>query len=345
MIGAHGVIGATLVDHLLDAGWAVTGASRRGATPATDRPGLRHVAVDLLDAAGSMQTLATEVGTVTHVFHAAYQDRPSFAELVAPNVAMLRHTLDALEKHAPRLQHVSLMQGFKVYGAHLGPFKTPAREDDPRHLPPEFNVDQQDLVEARAAGSSWTWSAIRPSVVCSTTLGSPMNLAVVLGVYASICHELAVPFRFPGRPGAIDALLEMTDASLLAEATIWAATDPECADQALNITNGDLFRWGDMWPRIAAMFDLPVAPPLPLSLVEVMADKRPLWEAMAERHGLTASWDDVSSWEFGDFVLAWEHDVLSDSSKSRRLGFHHYVETEAMFARAFAQLRADHVIP
>ena len=53
---------------------------------------------------------------------------------------------------APDLRHVSLMQGYKVYGAHLGPFSTPARESDPPHMPPEFNVDQQHLVEERAAG-------------------------------------------------------------------------------------------------------------------------------------------------------------------------------------------------
>ena len=37
------------------------------------------------------------------------------------------------------------MQGYKVYGAHLGPFKTPARETDANHMPPEFNIDQQEL--------------------------------------------------------------------------------------------------------------------------------------------------------------------------------------------------------
>lgn len=38
----------------------------------------------------------------------------------------------------------------------------------------------------------------------------------------------------------------MTDASLLAEATVWVATTPDCANQAFNITNGDLFHWNDM---------------------------------------------------------------------------------------------------
>jgi len=45
---------------------------------------------------------------------------------------------------APGLRHISLMQGYKVYGAHLGPFKTPARETDAGHMPPEFSADQQN---------------------------------------------------------------------------------------------------------------------------------------------------------------------------------------------------------
>ena len=135
------------------------------------------------------------------------------------------------------------MQGYKVYGAHLGPFATPAREDDPPHMPPEFNVDQQQFLERRQAGASWTWSALRPSVVAGVGLGNPMNLAMVIAVYASISKELGVPLRFPGKPGAYTSLIEMTDAGLLAKATVWAATNPEGRNQAYNITNGDLFRW------------------------------------------------------------------------------------------------------
>jgi hypothetical protein len=52
----------------------------------------------------------------------------------------------------------------------------------------------------------------------------------------------------------------------LAKAMVWAATDPRAADEAFNINNGDLFRWEEMWPRIAAAFELTVAPALQISL-------------------------------------------------------------------------------
>jgi nucleoside-diphosphate-sugar epimerase len=343
VVGARGVIGGNLVEHLRTlGGWEVIGLSRRGG-PSAD--GVRHIAVDLLDADDSREKLGG-LDHVTHIFYAAYQDRPAWAELVAPNVAMLVNTIDAVEPVASRLQHVSLMQGYKVYGAHLGPFKTPAREDDPPHMPPEFNVDQQRFLEQRQAGATWTWSAIRPSVVCGFALGNPMNLAVLIATYATIAKELDVPLRFPGRPGAWTSLIEMTDAALLAEATVWAATTPACANQAFNINNGDIFRWQDMWPVIADYFGVETAAPLPLSLETVMDDKQDVWDAIVARHDLAPTpYSDVSSWGFGDFVFAWDYDVLADGSKARRLGFGRHVDSRAMFTGIFDDLRSRRIIP
>lgn len=343
VVGAHGVIGSTLLDELAGRpGWDVIGLSRRGGP---DAGRVRHLAVDLLDPVSTRTALAAHP-EITHVFFAAFQDRPTWAELVAPNLSMLQSVVEAVDATAPGLRHVSLMQGYKVYGAHLGPFQTPAREDDPGHLPPEFNLDQQAYLVAKQAGRDWSWSAMRPSVVIGTALGNPMNLLTVIAVYATICQELGLPLRFPGRPGAYSTLLELTDAGLLARATIWAATDPRAANQAFNITNGDLFRWDRMWPALAARFDLPLAAPLPMSLAVAMADKEPLWEAIKARHGLADTpFADVSSWPFGDGVFSWDYDFLSDSSKIRRFGFHEYVETEAMFEQQIDQLRAERIIP
>lgn len=343
VVGAQGVIGRNLVEYLATLpDWNVIGLSRRGGE---DSDRVSHLAVDLLDAADTRARLAPLAG-VTHVFYAAYQDRPTWAELVAPNLAMLVNLIDAIEPVANGLVHVSLMQGYKVYGAHLGPFKTPAREDDARHMPPEFNVDQQDFLIARQRGKAWTWSAIRPSVVGGVALGNPMNLATVIAVYASMSKELGVPLRFPGKPGAYDKLLEMTDAGLLARATVWAATDPRCANQAFNINNGDLFRWNDLWPKLARWFDLDTAPPLPMSLATVMADKELLWNTMVEKYALAPNaYRDVSSWGFGDFVFSWDYDLFADGSKARRFGFHEFVDTEAMFYDIFEELRRRRVIP
>ena len=70
-----------------------------------------------------------------------------------------------------------------------------------------------------------------------------MNLTLAIAVYANICKALRLPLSFPGKPGAYTALYQCTDAALLAKAVEWMATDPKCANQAFNITNGDLIRW------------------------------------------------------------------------------------------------------
>ena len=341
--GAQGVIGRNLVNHLNASGdWNIIGLSRRGGE---DEGTVRHIAVDLQDQHDTAIKLGG-LGEVTHIFYAAYVDAPSWTALVPPNMAMLENLVHVVEPVAKRLEHISLMQGYKVYGAHLGPFKTPARESDAGHMPPEFNVDQQVFLEKQQVGKSWTWSAIRPSVVGGFALGNPMNLALAIAVYASISKELGLPLRFPGKPGAYDKLIEMTDAGLLAKATTWAAGAEKAANEAFNINNGDLFRWNEMWPEIARYFDLEVAPPLPMSLDVIMSDKAALWQQMQEKYQLAAiAYEQLSSWRFADFVFSWDYDMFADGSKARRAGFHEYIDTREMFFSIFDDFRQRRIIP
>ncbi|AEF46250.1 NAD-dependent epimerase/dehydratase [Serratia sp. AS12] len=342
VVGANGVIGHKLIEELVVQGWQVVGLSRRGGV---DRPQVRYLAVDLLDAQATRDALQP-LTQVSHIFYAAYQDAPDWAGLVAPNLAMLTNVVDAVEPVAQGLEHISLMQGYKVYGAHLGPFKTPARESDAGHMPPEFNVDQQNHLERRQQGKRWRWSAIRPSVVGGFSLGNPMNLALTIAVYASISKALGLPLRFPGKPVAYHSLLEMTDAGLLAQATLWAATEPAAANQAFNINNGDLFRWSEMWPKIADYFGLETAPPLPMPLEQMMADKTALWETLAQQHDLAVTdYHAVTGWRFADFVFSWDYDMFADGSKARRFGFIQFVETETMFFTLFDEFRRRRIIP
>lgn len=72
----------------------------------------------------------------------------------------------------------------------------------------------------------------------------------------------------------------MTDVDLLSKATIHLSTHKACENQAYNINNGDLFRWRDLWPKIAQHFGLETGPNLPLDLVTMMGtpDKKELWD-------------------------------------------------------------------
>jgi len=342
IVGANGVISTNLIEHLSSLGnWDIIGLSRRGGT---DHDQIPYIAVDLLDLTDTVNKLSA-LTTVTHIFYAAYQDKDSWAALVEPNLRMLVNVITAIEPVAKSLQHVSLMQGYKVYGAHLGPFKTPAKESDAGHMPPEFNTSQLQYLQQQQIGKQWTWSAIRPSVVGGTAPGNPMNLALLIAVYATISKKLNIPLRFPGKIGAYHTLLEMTDATLLAKATVWAATEPQAANQAFNINNGDLFRWKDLWPKIAKYFNMEVDAPLPLNLQTMMSYKENIWEDIQKQQGLNYNYQEVSAWAFGDFVFSWDYDFFADGSKARRFGFHEYIDTEQMFFRLFDEMRNKQIIP
>lgn len=341
--GATGVVGRYLLRHLVEQpDWDAVAVSRRRPDVGGD---YLHVPVDLTDAAECKARLGG-LADVTHVFYAAYLERPDPHDLVATNTAMLVNLVDTIEQAAPGLQHVHLVEGSKWYGSHLGPYKTPARETDPRHMPPNMYYDQQDFLEARQRGKAWSWSASRPHAICGFALGNPMNLTTVIAVYAAISRELGLPLSFPGKPGAYRALYQCTDSALLARALAWMATEPRCANQACNVTNGDVFRWENLWPKIARSFDMEVGPVRHISLVRFMADKAPVWERIVRKHGLhDHSYGQIAAWGFGDFVFGSDYDIISDTGKLRRLGFTESVDSEEMFLGMFGRFRAERIIP
>ncbi|MEM9232261.1 MAG: SDR family oxidoreductase [Pseudomonadota bacterium] len=341
--GATGVVGRNLLSHLLEDGtWDIIAVSRR----APDIEGAyAHIAIDLLDAADCADKLGRDLG-VTHIFFAAYVEKPDWAQMVAPNLAMLVNLIEAVEPANANLQHVNLMHGTKWYGNHLGPFKTPADEDDPRHMPPNFYYDQQDFIVARQAGKSWTWSATRPHGVCGFAIGNPMNLVMVTAVYATVSKALGLPLRHPGSRANASALYQVTDTKHLSKAVTWMATDQNAANNAFNITNGDIFRWEDMWPHIAAYFDMETAPPQKIDLPLMMADKAEIWSGLVREHGLQEiPWEQLVGWNYGAFVFTPEFDIISSMTKARKFGFHDIVDSKEMFLSQFDELRAAKVIP
>jgi nucleoside-diphosphate-sugar epimerase len=281
--GALGVTGRALINHLASLSeWEVIGLSRRSPEFQTTAT---FISIDLLNRS-EVETRLSDIGDVTHVFYAALQPAANFFEEVAPNLAMLTNTVEAVEQFSSTFRKVILVEGAKFYGAHLGPYKTPAKETDPRHMPPNFYYDQEDYLKQRSVGKAWSWAALRPSSVCGFAVGNPMNMATVIAVYATLCKELGLPLRFPGSSAAYGGVMEMTDAELLAKAMVWAAENDRCDGQAFNITNGDFNRWENIWPHLAPFFNIDYAPPQRLPLTQFMSDKEPVWKAIVKKHHL-----------------------------------------------------------
>lgn len=343
IVGGLGVIGRNLLHHLEPMGeWEIVGLSRRAPDFETRA---RFVSVDLLNRDETRAQLSG-LRDATHIFYCAFQARPTWAEHGAPNLAMLANAVEAIEAVAPRLEHVQLIEGTKWYGSHLGPFKTPAREDDPPHMLPNFYYDQEMWLRACQEGKRWSWSALRPQTVCGFALGNPMNIATVIATYAAISKELGLPLRFPGKPGAFRAIYQVTDADLLARAMMFCATEEQAANDVYNVTNGDFFRWQHLWPKFAAFYDMPLGDVQTIPLVEFMADKEPVWRRIVEKHGLRPTpYRDIAAWPFADYVFGCDWDVMTDTLKIRAAGFHEHMRSDAMFLRLFSRFRELRALP
>lgn len=348
VVGALGVIGRYVVEKLASLpDWQVVGLSRRAGE---SRARVRYIPVDLTNAEDAAAKLA-DLKDATHVFYAAFQPPAAGAGAnaaanIAPNLDMLVNAVTAIDRASSRLERVVLVTGNKVYGSHLGPFRTPAREDDPRHMPPNFYFDQVDWLTAFQQGKRWGWTEIRPHTLCGFSPGTAMSILSVIAVYASISKAYGLPLRFPGKPGAFRAVYQVTESTHLANALHWAATEPRCANQAFNITNGDFFRWCNVWPKIAAVFDMPAGDVQTISLVQHMADKAPLWDKLVARHGLRPyKFDELVAWPFGDYVFGCDWDVMTSTTKARQYGFHDVVDSEEMFVRLLRRFREERIVP
>ena len=148
------------------------------------------------------------------------------------------------------MQHFVLVTGLKHY---MGPFEKfdqmkdtqviPFKETNPRLPFKNFYYAQEDVLFERAAKKGFTWSIARPNSMIGYCLGQQMNIGIAIAVYACLCKHQGMPFVFPGTPSGYDVFLDATDVDLLADHVIWQATNPNCANQAYNVVNGDVFRY------------------------------------------------------------------------------------------------------
>lgn len=362
--GALGVVGRAVVERFsARAGVGVVGLARRApdagfveALRGAANP-VQWVRCDLRDAAATRAALAPHRDT-THLVYAALFEKPELVRgWLAPdhvdvNAAMLANTLAALDG-AP-VEHVSLLQGTKAYGAHTGrPMRVPAREHDAVRDHANFYFAQQDRLEARAARAGFAWTIFRPQVVLGVAIGSAMNPVGTLGAYAVIQRELGEPLRYPGHP---DLLTECTDARLVASAIEWSWDEPRAKSEALNLANGDAIVWRTFFERLAGEFEMELdasaesrrAAPLG----KTMPEHAPLWRSLAERESLRIADLDALiglSWQYADILWAAPAPprvpMLVSTIKARQLGFGDCIDSEECATQHLQAMRALRYLP
>jgi nucleoside-diphosphate-sugar epimerase len=256
---------------------------------------------------------------------------------------MLRNLFDALPTSS--LRHVSVLQGTKAYGAHVGAIVQPGREREPRHAHDNFYWLQEDHL--RSIQGSWGLTIVRPQVVFGEALGSNMNAIPALGVYAAMCRLDGRPLDLPGPGGFVT---EAVDADLLARALAWMATTESAWNETFNVTNGDVFTMRGVWPAIADAFGMEAGELVPASLATTLPSREAEWSRLCDQLGLAAprSFDRFvgQGFVYADVFLAPASGAtLVSTIKIRQAGFGECIDTEDMFRRLIGRLQERGLLP
>lgn len=352
--GATGVIGEAALAHFAAApGWTPIAVSRR---PPAGAAGVRHLPLDLTDAAACRAACA-ELGAVTHVVYAAVAEKPGLVEgwrdveQMRLNLRMLQNLMAPLSEAAPRLAHVTLLQGAKAYGAHVGHLApVPAREAAPRDPHENFYWLQEDYIRELAARRGFGWTIFRPGIVVGAAWGAAMNPLLPLGAYAALRREEGRPFSYPG---GVLQISEIVGADLLAEAFAWAGTAEAARNETFNITNGDVFAWRDAWPALAEAFGVEVGPDEPMRLADYLSTRALLWEEIVRRDGLQPLRLGAflgESHHYADVLLRKDaqtmgRPTLLSTIKLRQAGFVGCRDSVASVRRWIGELQAAKLLP
>ena len=352
VIGASGLLGVAAIEKFLSAGWEVVGVSRRKPELPSGRD-IEFLPVDLRDEQAARAAFGP-MKDVTHIAYTALHEKPELVagwsnkEQIETNNAMLRNVVEPVVRASPNFQHISIMQGTKIYGVHLHPIPIPARERDARKDHENFLFDQEAYVQDMGAQHGFSYTALRPQLVTGATPGA-LNLIPAIGVYAAIRREKGEPFGFPGGPSFV---WEAADADLVAEVVVWAARSPQAANEAFNITNGDVFEWRSVWPAIARILGVKTGPDIPTSVAAYVKENADIWDRIVTKYRLRSRnlrelvglGDQHADFAFAYGASEGPRPFVS-TIKLRQAGFTKTIDTEDAFRNALQSLIDSKLLP
>jgi len=376
VVGASGIVGRAALEHFDKLpGWQAIGLSRRP----PDQLSTDHIALDLLDAA-ACERAAEQLGDVTHVIYAALFEKPGLLagwveeDQMHTNLTMLQNLMTPLQKTALGLCHISLLQGTKAYGAHVGHMSVPGKERAARVDHANFYWLQEDWLKAQGECADWSLTIWRPPLIIGHAIGAPMNVLAAIGIYGALAAAASdVSERGFGWPGGLCGPIDVVDARLLARAFAWAVSDgasgdvsasesrgtvrEAAADQTFNITNGDVFVASEIWPRLAECFGLHSGSSSPQQLQVSLPKQSARWAELVARHNLRAPALEAFAGDsliYADLFFNSGNNAgntvpmpspLLSTIKLRQAGFDECIDSEDMFVEWITRLQDMRVLP
>lgn len=372
--GGNGISGGAIAEYLV----AQTTSEQWSKIIVTSRSPFKtnlkdpRVSFIALDFSHPVDTLVADMkqlcSDTTHAFFSSYIHKDDFAELNSANQGLFENFLNALTEVAPSLENVTLQTGGKHYNLHLYPIPTPVREEDPPHESPMANFyhSQQGFLIRKQKGSRWSWNVIRPqAIIGSTHSPNGMNEALTIAMYFTICSYLGQEAPMPTNAVYWNGTDDTSSAALIADLSVFAATNPRCANEEFNVVNGDVFTWRYMWPRLAAYYGARASPSSQkftgpsadtaegdrpaqnFSLADWAKDKRAIWDEICDARatpGAKATFD-YGTWAFQDWVFGRTWTATLSINKARRFGWNGHVDSYKCFTDTFDKFVAMGIMP
>ncbi|WRX28064.1 hypothetical protein QQP08_020551, partial [Theobroma cacao] len=199
----------------------------------------------------------------------------------------------------------------------------------------------------------WVAIQVRENEEANVSINSAMLknvLDVLKSVYANICKNQGLPFRFPGNRYTWEHFCDASDARVLAEQHIWAAVSEKAKNQAFNCTNGDVFTWKSFWKELSKVFNVQFVQfdgKEKFDVVEIMKKNASVWDQIVEDNGLfrTKIEDMITSFDALKTVLNFEFQHVSSMTKSRDFGFFGYADTLRSIEMWVRRLQEMKIIP
>ncbi|KAH7652458.1 Delta(4)-3-oxosteroid 5-beta-reductase protein [Dioscorea alata] len=347
VVGVTGIVGNSLAEILPlsdtpGGPWKVYGVSRRPlcSWSPTPVPAFEHIQCDISNPDDALAKLSP-LTDITHVFYVSWSAHPTEAENREANSAMLRNVLAAVLPNAPNLQHICLQTGRKHYvGSFEALFKVefpepPFTEEMPRLNCPNFYYDLEDILfdELSKRDGAVSWSVHRPTTIFGFSPYSLMNIVGALCAYAAICKHEGSLLRWPGSRMTWEGFI-----------------DPFAKNEAFNCSNGDVFKWKQLWRILAEQFGVDFVgyegEENRVKLEEMMKGKEGVWDEIVAKYELAPTkLNDVAQWWFVDAILGVEIEHLDCMNKSKEHGFLGFRNTITSFHSWIDKMKAYKIVP
>jgi hypothetical protein len=223
------------------------------------------------------------------------------------------------------------------------------------------------------------WNVAMPSFILGAVPDAAMNAAYPLAVYAAVCAHLGEPLDFPGSIESWQMTQIASSAMLNAYLEEWSVLTEKAENQRFNACDSSAFAWEKFWPRVAGWYGIQWKGPMDVgeeagwTEVKTPYDPPPrgyggpgkirfrfrmaqwasrpevvkAWKELAEKYGLVdKELRDVDRvFGFLDGMINRSATMNFSMDKSRKLGWHGFVDSAECFLETFRDLAKLKMVP